>query len=150
MVNANNYLAWIDGVQVPNQVSLDFTIDNQLIEVTTKPTNGFREFITGIKEGAANIECYLSRDELNRYEVGSSISLRVGTLSESFVSSGIISNIARLGGVDEVARYSIAITVNGEIAPFVPVFEDGLLLLESGDFFLLEDGENLIINTQTN
>ena len=151
MINSTQLRLYIDDAVYEGEISSGFSFSNGLVEVTSKPTNGFKEFVTGIKSVTFSFENLLTSISavLN---VGSEYTIKIGpTAYEGFIGQGIIESISIDSSTDAVVKYSGSITLTGELSDFIPLIEDFFLIQQDNDdFILLEDGELLLISIQEN
>ena len=97
--NANEVNVRLDGVLVDNVTNVSLNLTNNLVEVTRGLTNGFVERISGIKDGSLSVEGYFAQEDLNRYSLGSSVSVIFGTRTAGqTILEGVIQQIEISGG----------------------------------------------------
>ena len=117
---------------------------NNLVEVTTSPTNGYPEFVSGIKETYIDFENLYHFEPL---EVGQTFEFNLGDNLSGWTGTCIIESIDISATSDDVITQSGVAKVFGELVKYDPFIEP-FLLLESGDFTLQESGDKIIINVR--
>lgn len=116
IVSSNDWRIWIDTVPVPNVKTVSLALNISTIEVTTKPTNGFRETLVDTRNATVSFDALLDQDDLNRFNVGDQVVFRFGTEVQSFTARGsYISSIEQSGGTDDAPVYSVSVESTGEI-----------------------------------
>lgn len=148
--SSNNLRVWLDAQEVPNQQNVTMRVNNSLYEATTKPTRGFTERISGIKDATVTIDGILDSDFFSRYAVGDAVNVRYGTIEHSLATEGHIVSIEYTGGTDEAIAYSISIESRVEVQVFVPLFEQQFLCDTDGTILCDTDGTQLCVPVQTN
>lgn len=119
--NSNEVRVWINGVEAPLVTDAKLTIDTPTVEVTSKPTEGYRERIPNHKTATVNFASYL--DQLSQYSVGDVVEVRYGTRLNAVANTeGIITNISISGGTDTAPIYDVTIESDGETQQFIPIF----------------------------
>lgn len=124
--NSNQINVRLDGVLVNNVTNCSLSVSNNLIEVTRGNTNGYVERLSGVSGAVVTIDGYLDTNDLNRYSVGSSVSVIFGTRLQGHTTTvGLIESIDISGGTDNAPTYSITIRISGNVINYVPdiVFE---------------------------
>ena len=148
--NSNEFKIWVDLIEVPSVRNASLSFNASTINVTKGRTGSYSEKIIDRKSGTLSFDCVLDTDDLDRFNLNNEVLVRYGTEERSFVVNGYINSIDQTGGTDDVPSYSVSIDTTGEITQFIPIIEEFSLLLESGDIALLESGDNVLINIQTN
>ncbi len=67
VINGSNFLLVKDTTVIGHSKSVSFDINANLPEITTKQSNGFKEFIVGLKSGNITCECVTDYSETLQY-----------------------------------------------------------------------------------
>ena len=146
--NANEVNVRLDGVLVDNVTNVSLNLTNNLVEVTRGLTNGFVERISGIKDGSLSVEGYFAQEDLNRYSLGSSVSVIFGTRTAGqTILEGIIQQIEISGGTDSAIGFSMSIQVTGEVLNYVPNYIFDVLMTRAGVDIETRAGEPIEVRT---
>ena len=146
--NSSEINVRLDGTLVANTTNVSLSLTNNLVEVTRGLTNGFVERISGIKDGSLSVEGYLDSSALNRYSLGSSVSVIFGTrLAGQTILEGIIQQIEISGGTDSAIGLSMSIQVTGEVLNYVPNYIFDTLMTRAGVDIETRAGEDIEVRT---
>lgn len=121
--NSNDLQVVIDSNAIGFSSSSSLSITNQLIEVTKKPTNGWKETITAIKGGVVTFSGLTTADfsSVNTLEDSISNGSRVEfvfglRLGYQLAGDGFIENLSITGGTDDTMTFDGDIAVSADIA----------------------------------
>lgn len=121
--NGNDINVFIARNAVGYTTSASLSIQNALMEVTTKPTDGWKEHITAVKGGSVSFSGLVTADfsSVNSLEE----SLREGSIVEftfgvdleyQLGGDGYISDLSFTGGTDDTMSFDGTIQLSAEIA----------------------------------
>lgn len=146
IVSSNDYLVWVDSVQVANVQSVSLSYNLSTVEVTTQRTNGYRESISDTRTVTISFDALLDEVDLDRFNLGDRIATRFGTTDTSFqAEGGFITSIEQTSGTDDVPRYSVTIETTGDVTAFtVLTFLD--LCTNDGTPICTDQGEPLCVS----
>lgn len=130
VINGNLISIAIRGERLANTTSVSLDIANNIIEVTTKPTGGYREVLSGVRLHSISFEGIddsVNPDLFRRYfREGAVIDFRVTFDNYSLVGTGVIDSLSTTGASDEAVTYSGTIVGSGEITDIVPTVKAGI------------------------
>ena len=115
IVNGNNITILLNGRQLQTSTNVSLETSRELIQVTTKPTNGFIERIPGQRDGSLSFEGYYDVDNF-LYTPGDFVSWRFRAPNGTFYGLGYIDNINYSGGTDEAPTSTGSVQTTGEIS----------------------------------
>ena len=145
--SGNDVKVWIDTVEVPNIVSSSMSVNDNLIEATTKPTGNFTEVIPG--RYSANLSLDLMG--LHDYIQGTSGLIRFGRVEPlSWVANYYIESVDTSAGSDEAVTTSLSIKVTGELSKFIPTFDNFDLCTNTDVTICTDTGETICVKIQNN
>ena len=130
MINATQVRIHVDGAALEGEISSGFSFNNGLVEVTTKPTDSFKEFISGIKSASFNFDALFSSIP-NLLIVGNTYQIRLIGETSAFDGDGIVESVEVAGGVDDVVKYSGTISVTGDLERLEAMLIDGSICFGS-------------------
>ena len=139
--NGNNLTISLDGMVIANSISVSLTTTRDLIFVTTKPTNGFRERIPGERTGSLDFEAYLDWD-IDKLDPGTLVQWRFQSSLGAFYGNGYVGSIGYSGGTDSAPTLAGSMETTGEIN-FVKQQQD--VLCVNGETLCI-DGNPLTAN----
>ena len=155
VINGNRLKIRLEDVDVIDTTSVSLNISNNLVEATTKPTNGWVEYISGVKNATGSFEGLVDYSNANYIRLkddiiaGANIFYDMVVEGEHiFFGDALIESFEESGGSDDLATYSGTFTIIGEIQsvplePTRPVF----LIDQNLDFITLNDeGDKIIID----
>ena len=144
ILNGTAFRLRLGGNNITGETRSGLRFTNNLVEVTTSPTNGYPEFVSGIKETYIDFENLYHFEPL---EVGQTFEFNLGDNLSGWTGTCIIESIDISATSDDVITQSGVAKVFGELVKYDPFIEP-FLLLESGDFTLQESGDKIIINVR--
>ena len=127
---------------LPGETRSGIQFTNPLVEVTTKPTDGYPEFVSGIKEARIDFESLYSFDAI---DVGTTFKFNLGDGLRGYTGTCIIESIGIDAASDSAVKQSGTARVIGALNRYHP-FANPFLLRENGDFVLTEDECKIILN----
>ena len=141
LINANNLTISL-GVNrmavraIEDLTSVSISIDNSLLEVTTQPTNGWKEVIDGVSSSELSFEGYFDISQVNEdiyslFAVNQRVFFIFDIIGRGFEGFGYITSLSFNGGTDDVAAYSGTISVDGEVTERIITALDVLLDADS-------------------
>ena len=141
-----------DRVTITNLSNVSMEIDNDLRDITTRPTNSWSERISGVKSSTMSFDGILDTvehfDHVETAIAGTEVHVIFGRTARGWSGSGFISSIALTGGTDTSATISASITITGERDRFVSLMNDPLLD-NTGDPILDNTGDDIIARIPT-
>ena len=155
LINGNNLRIRLKGIEIINCNSVSLSLSNSLVEATTKPTMGWIEFISGVKNASGSFEGLVDYDSSAYISMKDDILAGTKVTYEMiaegqrrFFGDAIIESFEESGGSDDVATYSGSFTIIGEIQheAVIPT-EEAFLIDQNGDFITLNDeGDKIILD----
>ena len=112
MINANRVRIYINDTLVAASTTASIDISNSVVEVTSEPTGGFKEIISGLRGGTMSFETLSSVVEV---ETETEVDLEFEYGDRGISCRGYISSANFQGATDDVLRYSASIDITGEI-----------------------------------
>ena len=67
IINGNNLRIRLKGTEIINCNSVSLSLSNSIVEATTKPTNGWVEFISGVKNASGSFEGLVDYNDLSYF-----------------------------------------------------------------------------------
>ena len=123
--NGTNLLLKLDGTIIGHSTSCSMSLSMDTPEATTKDSNGFSEYIAGVKGGEISFEGLVDySDSLNGVELFDSLLARTeltcvfGTAESGdaiYTADGFLSSIEMSGEMESAVTYSGSITISGAI-----------------------------------
>ncbi len=123
--NGTNLLLKLDGTIIGHSTSCSMSLSMDTPEATTKDSNGFSEYIAGVKGGEISFEGLVDySDSLNGVELFDSLIARTvltcvfGTAESGdaiYTADGFLSSIEMGGEMESAVTYSGSITISGAI-----------------------------------
>ena len=123
--NGTNLLLKLDGTIIGHSTSCSMSLSMDTPEATTKDSNGFSEYIAGVKGGEISFEGLVDySDSLNGVELFDSLIARTvltcvfGTAESGdaiYTADGFLSSIEMSGEMESAVTYSGSITISGAI-----------------------------------
>jgi hypothetical protein len=123
--NGTNLLLKLDGTIIGHSTSCSMSLSMDTPEATTKDSNGFSEYIAGVKGGEISFEGLVDySDSLNGIELFDSLLARTtltcvfGTAESGdaiYTADGFLSSIEMSGEMESAVTYSGSITISGAI-----------------------------------
>ena len=145
--SGNDVKVWIDTVEVPNIVSSSMSVNDGLIEVTTKPTGNFTEVIPGRYSATLSLDLM----GLHDYISGTSGLIRFGKVEPlSWVADYYIESVDTSAPSDEAVTTSLSIKVTGELSKFIPIYENRELCTERGTTLCFDSDNPICVAIQIN
>ena len=141
ILNGNNFRLYLDGEVVEGELSSDLSMTNNIIEAVRSDTGDFVDYIDGVKSGSFTFE---NLSPLGNIDIGDEYLVRFGLEEQGYEANAVIESIDIQAVSDELSTFSGTARVNGVLRLYDDR-DDDFLLLETGDFFLLEDGCKLVI-----
>lgn len=123
ITNGSEIEVFVNNEAIGFTTDVSLSINNSLMEVTTKPTNGWRENISAIKGASLNFSGLFETDFSNTNALNDNI--RNGSIVEFYFGietgyqlggSGYIANLDYDSGTDDIPTFSGSIEVSAEIA----------------------------------
>ena len=148
MINGTDFRLTVGDNTLLGETSTGISWSGNTIEVTTKPTDGYAEFIPGHKSASIQFDKLLSFDE--NLEVGSIHNFHLGRRSDGYSGKLIIESIDINASSDELISYSGSGTVVGELLGFIPDIQTQNLQTRAGVDILTRSGDQIQVRTQVN
>ena len=142
LLNGNQIRIRVNGTVLTGETRNGLSYSNNLVEVTTKPTAGFPEYISGIKTTTVDFDkLFLLNEALN---VGDIVQLHVGgRITGQFASQAIVESIEISGSSDDVVTYAGTLRVIGELEQFVPTYINQTWCQNNNQPFCTSDGQEI-------
>ena len=113
VVNGNDLEIVTNGVIIPSQTRVTLETSRDLILVTTRQTDGFRERIPGNRDATLSFEGFYDNED-DRLEPGTFVTWRFRSLSGTFHGEGYITSEGYVAGTDSAPTRAGTIEVTGE------------------------------------
>ena len=155
VINGNNLRIRLKGIEIINCRSVSLDVSNNLVEATTKPTNSWAEFISGIKNTVGSFEGlvdYNNSDYISMKDdilAGTKVTYEMIAEGErKFFGDAVIESFGESGGSDDVTTYSGSFTITGDLQSEVVIpTEEAFLIDQNGDFITLNaEGDKIILD----
>ena len=149
-LNGNRFVLFLsrDRALLRGETSSGISYNANLIEVTTKPTGSYKEFIPGVRTSTINFEkLHTFEETLN---VGDTVTFHIGERSNGFEGYCIIESISVDASSDDAQRYSGTARVTSEVTKFIPIFEESILCTTDGREICTTGGETICVSEQIN
>ena len=155
IINGNRLKIRLEDVDVIDTTSVSLNISNNLVEATTKPTNGWVEYISGVKNATGSFEGLVDYDNTNYIRLKDDI-IRGANIFYDMIIEGehiffgdaLIESFEETGSGDNIATYSGTFTILGEIQsiPLEPT-RPAFVIDQNLDFITLNaEGDKIIID----
>jgi TP901-1 family phage major tail protein len=114
-----------DGVKVTHSTNTSLDISEDIIDVTTKDSSGWKESIPGLRsasgsgdflfseDGAVNFEDFF--DEINTRSSFTALWSTAVTGDKTYTGTAYITSISLSGGVEDAMTYNIAFEITGAV-----------------------------------
>ena len=155
VLNGNRLRIRLEDIDVIDCTSVSLNISNNLFEATTKPTGGWIEYISGVKNATGSFEGLVDYNNANYIKLKDDILKGVNIFYDMiiegehiFFGDAIIESFEESSGSDDVATYSGSFTIIGEIQsiPLEPT-RPAFLIDQNLDFIVLNAaGDKIIID----
>ena len=154
IINGNRLKIRLEDVDVIDTTSVSLTISNNLFEATTKPTGGWVEYISGVKNATGSFEGLVDYNNANYIRLKDDIIAGVNIFFDMivegehiFFGDAIIESFEESGGSDDVATYSGSFKIIGEIqSRALEPTREAFLIDQNLDFITLNDeGDKIIL-----
>lgn len=149
VINGTDITVVLNDVTIGHSIALVFDLGQDLPDASSRDSEGWKQHIYGIRNAHLSIGGLTDySDSLNFNEFAGYVITRE-IVSFSFTTTGgiyyggeaTVESVEQLANFEDVASYNLELKVTG-----ATVSSDGSrLLLETGDFFLLETGFNLLL-----
>lgn len=108
-LTGNSIVVRLDNNALMYSTDVSMEVTNSLVEVTTRRTGPFKEFISGVKSHSISFSGLIGLDNLNELWVknGMEITFRfdAGT-NQRYEGKGYLNSVSIQGGVDDAISYS--------------------------------------------
>jgi predicted secreted protein len=126
--NSTKWKILVATIAIDNLTDLSFEVNNKLIDVTTKDSAGWEEYLGGLK--GATFSCsgivddvstnYSPVDALTQVIAGTSVAIECSDAvsgNSKFSFSGIFEKFSKDGGVEGVIKFSLSGKATGAVTP---------------------------------
>ena len=154
IINGNRLKIRLEDVDVIDTTSVSLNISNNLFEATTKPTGGWVEYISGVKNATGSFEGLVDYNNANYIRLKDDIIAGVNIFFDMivegehiFFGDALIESFEESGGSDDVATYSGSFKIIGEIqSRALEPTREAFLIDQNLDFITLNDeGDKIIL-----
>ena len=125
MIQGNLLQIRINGEVIANSVSTSLSFTNSLVEVTTNPTDGYAEYITGRKGATISFSGLLSSVKLFD---GEDVDVVFVMDTQGYFCRGTFTGSSITGETDAATQYEGQLKVSGELTLSSAVFLEDLTI----------------------
>ena len=146
--NGTDVYITINDVQIGRSISIALDMGQDLPDASSRDSLGWSEHIRGIRNASLSINGLTDYGNAMNYNEFAAFVITKESISFSFTNglsifSGVASveNIEEIANFEEVVSYNLDLKVNG----FYAASDGSALLLETGDYLLLETGFKILL-----
>ena len=114
ITNGNNVTIILDSAVIQSLTSVSLDTNIQLVDVTTRPTNGWKETIRGDRNGTLTFEGFYDA-ALADIDPGTLVQWVFSVDGGSYSGMGYVEDVSRSGGTDEAPIRTGTIKTTGPI-----------------------------------
>ncbi len=148
-INGTDITVVLNDITIGHSIALVFDLGQDLPDASSRDSDGWKEHIQGMRNASLSIGGLTDYNDSMNYNEFAAFVITREIVTFSFTTIGgifyggeaTVESVEQLANFEDVASYNLELKVTGA----AKLSDGSRLLLETGDFFLLETGFNLLL-----